>query len=187
MNSNSCPVCLTPRAESTSAGDGSGLKVSCRRCGKFKLGWIAEEMFLAQISSQQRANLSGWICKNQNCVITSRNVQELLATPTPPVREKAERLLQHLAETYPTPGETIELSENTSLELQAVASAIDHEELLYLMREYLHEVRGFLLISAHTPKGETSECFKISPEGWANLDSLRQENPRREIGFHVVH
>lgn len=186
MNSSNCPVCLTPGADIASAGDGSGLTVGCRRCGMFKLGWIAENMFLAEIPPQQRANLSGWIRKNQNCVITSRNVPELLATPTPPVREKAEWLRQHLTKIYPTPGEIIELSESVSLELQAVASALDQKELLFLMREYLGGAMGFLLITTNATTGEAGECFKISPEGWAYLDSLRQENPRREIGFHVV-
>ncbi len=187
MNSNNCPVCLTPKAELTNAGDGSGLKVNCRRCGMFKVGWQAEKISLKEITQQQRAKLSGWIRKKQNCVITPRNIEEILATPNPPVREKAEWLLQYLAKIFTTPGETIELSENVSLELQAVASASDHKELLYLMREYLHEAKGFLTVSANTTKHGTGECFKISPGGWAYLDSLRQENPRREIGFHVVH
>ena len=185
MNSNNCPVCLTPKAKLANAGGGSGLKIVCPRCGAFKLGWQAEKQFCKEITQQQRAILSGWIRKHQNCVITSQNIKKLLAMPTPPVRVKAEWLLRYLAQVYPNPGAIIDLSENVSLLLQAVASALDQKELLYLMRDYLHEEVGFLHVSENAPK-HGFESYKISPKGWAYLDSQREENPRREIGFHVV-
>ena len=176
-----CPVCKTV-APWKNKGSGAGWNIICPRCGNFDVGWIAAKS-LEQFSAIERANLSGWIRENQGCQIAERDLSFLKQLRTPSVGEKAEKLLLRLARNYPTPGETIELFENVSLELQAVSWAANHKELWYLMRAYLHEAAGFLLLSERSTNLGTDEFYKISPQGWTHIDSLRRGNLESQTGF----
>lgn len=134
-------------------------------------------------SAIRRANLSGWIRENQGCQILQKDLEFLSQLRTPSVGQKADKLLLYLAHKFPRPGETIELFENVSLELQSISWAVDHKELHYLMREYLHEATGLLLLKRSPTLLTTDEFYKISPEGWARLDTLQHECSQSKIGF----
>jgi hypothetical protein len=179
-NPEGCPVCKTGAPWTNKGGGGWG--INCRRCGTFDIGWIATEG-LGQFSVIQRANLSGWIRENQGCVIGSADLKSLSQLETPSVGEKADKLLLCLARNYQRPGEVIELFKDGSLELQAASWAADDKELRYLMREYLFEAAEFLLLTEHRTGLGSDEFYKISPQGWVHLDSLRQGNIQSQIGF----
>jgi hypothetical protein len=69
------------------------------------------------------------------------------------------------------------------LEFKAVGRVSEDNELRFLMREFLSEEMG-LLIHNETQTGPFhDESYKISPKGWAYLDSLRHGNPDSQIGF----
>src|SRR5437016_3002499 len=96
-----CPVCKTYAVISENLGGSS--KVECSRCGKFSIGWQTKppsEYF----NATQIANLSGWIRENQECVLTINNIAGLASLPTPPVPEKANKLLRFVASKHPKPG-----------------------------------------------------------------------------------
>jgi len=65
----------------------------------------------------------------------------------------------------------------------AIGRASDNDELRFIMREFLHEEMGFLLLHETGAGLGTEEDYKISPKGWAYLESLRQQNPDSHIGF----
>ena len=126
---------------------------------------------------RRRANLSGWIRENPECKIVISNLKILGELPNLTVGEKAEKLIEFLANKYPYPGEEIynvELNVSSG-EFQAVSRAAYRSELDFLMREYLAKEKRFLL--------QSNQYYQISPAGWAHIDSKRHANPNSMIGF----
>jgi len=80
---------------------------------------------------RRRANLSGWIRENPECKIVISNLKILGELPNLTVGEKAEKLIEFLANKYPYPGEEIynvELNVSSG-EFQAVSRAAYRSEL----------------------------------------------------------
>lgn len=172
---SACPICRSPQASSVDCGGGP--KGTCPRCGQFKL-----EDFAAQESEKltppQIAKLSGWIRENPGTVVDSEKVWQVVSLRMPSVGEKAEKALILLARMYPKPGtviDTLVWSTNVD-ELIGGSWCEDEEELAYVLKEYLGSEKDFLSI-------REDESFKITPKGWAFMDSLRHGDPISTIGF----
>ena len=158
--------------------------MDCIFCGKFQVEKI--NTFTTEVlgwSPQQRINLSGWIRENPNCKISESSLKDLSALRNLTVGEKAEKILVRLAQKFPKPGEWLDMSRGIHLEFRAIGRAADDDELRFLLREYLHGEMGFLLLHEIKTSFDVENNYKISPKGWAYLDSLRHGNPNSQIGF----
>jgi nucleoside 2-deoxyribosyltransferase len=175
-----CPVCNLPAAWNSK--DGGAWAIACPKCGNFDIGWIAAKTS-KQFSAIQAANLSGWIRENQGVAITESVLKNLANLRTLTVGEKAEKILVRLAQKFPKPGERLDLSGGVHLEFLAIGRAVDNDELRFLMREFLHEEMGLLLMHVIGSGLGADENYKISPKGWAYLESLRHGNSDSQIGF----
>lgn len=180
MGNAACPICSTRVENFINHGPSYG--ISCPRCGVFTIGDIAA-MEIQSWHSKQKINLSGWIQENPGCEIYSRNLKELSNLRDLTLGEKGEKVLLSLAQRFSRPGERLDLSGGAHLRFLAVARLIDNDELHFLMREYLHEEMGFLLMHELDTGLGADRTYKISPKGWAYLDSLRRGNPDSQIGF----
>ena len=166
-----CRVCGT-KADVVGYNDGSGADTICPRCGSFKIGGLASQE-MSHWSQQQRVNLSGWIREHQGYEIVISDIPRLAALNTPPVGEKAEKVLLRLSTAFPKPGARLNIESRLWSELLGQGSASDDEELKFLLQEYLFLEKAYL----------TEEGMKISPKGWAHLHSLSQTNIGSSQGF----
>lgn len=178
---NKCPVCSS-KAKYAAPYQGGSSQLNCIRCGLFEIGVISAHE-ISCWNQQQKINLSGWIRDNQNCKILGSNLNALAALPNLTVGERAEKVLIQLARKFPKPGQALDLSGGAHLEFKAAGRVHDDEELRFLMREFLSKEMGQLLLFESTGGFFSNESYKISPRGWAYLDSLRHGNPESQIGF----
>jgi hypothetical protein len=176
-----CPIC-SHKAEPFGNYRGGGYELDCVRCGKFKIGNIASGQ-ISLWSLPKRINLSGWIRENQYCEIASSNLERFENLRDLTVGEKAEKILLQLAKTFPKPGEFLDLCNGADLEFKAVGRVTDDEELCFLMQEYLHGEKQFIIFTRSGTGLSAIQSYKISPKGWSYLDSLRHGNPTSQIGF----
>ena len=177
-----CPVC---GILSMTMDFGGGPTVECPRCGKFQIGDIAKDA-VGLWSKRQRANLSGWIREHQECKLTEPALRSLASLPTPAIGERADRILERLAGWFPKPGTTFSRSTDEpgakqSLQhcLAGVSCCEDLHELAFLWDDYLINEKHF--ISPTLPG--LGAGHRITPGGWAHLDSLSRGNPSSQQGF----
>lgn len=126
------------------------------------------------LDSKDRMKLSSWIRENQDATVSDETLAIVPKLKMPSLEEKADKILLHLSRKFPKHGETIELFKDVSLELQSVGWVEDQKELRFIFREYLHDELGFLLLSEMPTLLSTDEFYKISPAGWAYIDSLNR-------------
>lgn len=191
-----CPICKSPvNIVNISLGI-DGRYLNCYRCGIFKLEQDAY-FKIGDLRDEQIANISGWIYEYQKEVITTENLKMLKDLKIPIVGEKAIKLLKFIAKERPIPGQWIQidfpsiyglksLDENTeypkevfeklekSLPYLSITWTIDENELRYIINDYLIEEQGYLT-------GE--KRYKITPKGWAYLDSLKYRNVDSQMAF----
>ncbi len=112
----------------------------------------------------------------------------LLELHMPTVGEKAQKILSHLSRKYPIPGKTFDVPkgefwpiELELLEYLAVGWCHDETELFFLLSDYLQNAEGFVEFR-EVPTVERLERFwRITPKGWAHLDSLRRNILRAHL------
>ena len=175
MNEKGCPVCSNSSKYQCSEADIQ--TISCPRCGEFKISEVVITTTLKynSLDKIQVANLSGYIRENQKIKILPDDIERLKSLKTPTVAEKAEKLLLYLSREFPVAGqEWVDKDISKDLFL-SVAWAQDRKEVEFLMVDYLDENKGFLK--------HPSNVWKITPEGWAYIDSLKQINPESQIAF----
>jgi hypothetical protein len=186
MQKFQCPICNSS-AEFSPYNGGAGSSVVCPACGEFGISNIAKQE-IEHWTQRQKANLSGWIREHQKYEILIASLEMLAALRTPTVGEKAEKILQYLVFKYPKPGEAIPLFDNSLPEINAVAWAFDDVERNFLIHSYLFGEKEFFSFVERKEEvmvgfTKTVQLYKISPKGWAYLDSLRQTNYQSQIGF----
>jgi hypothetical protein len=193
---NTCPVCGEKAAFAPYAG--GHYELNCARCGRFSISKLACDFFPTD-KHYNRANLSGWIRENQECLLFPEDLKRLAQLPTPAVADKGDKLLRWMAKAYPKAGAKIEvlckplashikqhlpdLYELQLLkqpffkpELFSFSWSQDHEELLYILVKYLEKEMQYI-------EDIGAAVFRITPKGWSHIDSLRQGNPQSQIGF----
>jgi nucleoside 2-deoxyribosyltransferase len=107
------------------------------------------------------------------------------------VGEKGEKLLAHLARLRPKAGSCLQLTignftpslrlssidrvnEYIKPEFLAFAWVQDIQELLYILEDYLEKEMQFI---------DFCRGYRVTPKGWAHLQSLQQRNAQSSIGF----
>ena len=176
-----CPICNREVEVTNPSGIAT---IECNFCGKYQTENI--NTFTTEVlgwSPEQRLNLSGWIQESSNSRFSEANIKEFANLRSLTVGEKAERVLIRLAHKFPKPGQWLDLSGGAHTEAKAVGRISEDNELRFLMREFLSEEMGLLLHNQTQIGLFTEESYKISPKGWAYLDSLRHGNPNSQIGF----
>jgi hypothetical protein len=201
MNPTTCAVCQTPARERRDAGE---VEVWCLRCGHFRLTDIAEadlQGSLSQHGARGIALVSGWLREHQGSLVSGRDVGGILEMRRPSVGERAERLLVHLAKSYPKagadfaiitdpvkqfvaplqpvpPSSYLEQMRSSDPTLRGVGFCQDWRELTFLMEDYLWRDRGFLKKRDGLP-----EPYQITPAGWARVHELQHVHGSGTQGF----
>ncbi len=175
-----CPICWSS-LNSPIRASGDKHPIDCPRCGEFVVsGVVSSELYHKPLNGLQIANASGWIRQyRQRGKILLNDVETLRNQRTPTVAEKANKLLLYLSKEFPIPGQSLNFNWNES-PLLAVTWSQNVEELSYLFKDYLYGEKVFLIYELDE---QGIQKFKISPVGWAYIDSLKQINPESRIAF----
>lgn len=177
-DSTTCRVCSN-QTSSVTVGEGDWLSVKCPRCGKFSItGTAAEDWRDRPPSTRQIANAAGWIREHQGIQITSDYLSTLFSLSSPTVASRADKLLLYIRKRHPGIGIKIRFGENSTNPAEAIGASWsdDHDEFVYLLREYLYASKEFLAL---TPPN----IYTITPEGHAYLDELQHSRVASNIGF----
>jgi len=193
--------CFVCRIQSNATDKGGGnLSVNCPRCGSFEVSDVASALFKkSELQPRTVANLSGFLRENPGFSVTKDNFERVTNLPTPPVSEKAEKLLFFLSRRFPSPGEVFRITRamfsdgirffeegggtesartNAKLhvDLISVAWALSGEEVSYLVLNYLASAKGWLEVR--------NTCdFTISADGWEFLEVAK---PNKASPFAFV-
>jgi hypothetical protein len=151
------------------------------------------------LTPNQVANASGWIREHPDVVISQKEHLLLKTLQSPPVGDKATKLLVTLATLHPTPGEVIKvwshdlpyIAEHLGqspgtldnwmdavrqfLHLVGAAWIESTSEYKYVVGDYLCNAKHFLIDTRDHQWGH-----KITPEGWAFLDQLQRRDADRK-------
>jgi len=172
-----CPICNSETTHYSQSGD--RIELTCIRCDRFRISGTASGIINNTFSDTQIANISHWIVTNDEPTIGSDDLENLKTLPTPTVGEKARRLILHIASKHPKPGEFLSIDQNNP-KYYSIVGCYDNAELIYILSSYLHKNRNYLETFSLS---NDSVAFKISPEGWAYIESLKDINPDSQIGF----
>jgi hypothetical protein len=96
-----CEICNFP---ATHSYNGDKTHCDCLRCGRFSFTGSVQAKLLSAIPSRVGANMSGFLRENSPIDIDTQNVSRLMATPTPSVPQRAEKLLKLLHRMRPSAG-----------------------------------------------------------------------------------
>ncbi|MDP8202375.1 MAG: hypothetical protein P9M11_09605 [Candidatus Tenebribacter burtonii] len=206
MEYERCPICGSPSLINEYSHDIISIyKVNCLRCGKYEINEevIEFEIDNDKLSPEQIANVSGWIRENQDIIIDNEKLKSKMILKTLSVAEKADKILKYLAKQFPVAGTNIDydfnkvkdvlsIIQNQSfpesqndpfmimfnknapnlLPLISVGRIIDAREFNFIREDYLINEKKYI-----------SKEQKITPAGWAYLESLRQANPESKNAF----
>ena len=199
MEYEKCPICGSELKSDMEFDSVKYIwKYNCKRCGQYKItepGLIDLNIQVKIIDEEKIANISGWIRENQgsDLILTSEKIKSLITLKNLSVAEKADKILKYLAKQYPVAGSEIDpllfrltyMSESgdilinqdfaqKSLPIAGSGNVVDNFELYFILVDYLINTKEF--IYPESP-------YKITPKGWAYLESLRQANPESKKAF----
>jgi hypothetical protein len=184
-----CPIC---QSKATKSGDHCADDVNCERCGRFRI--LFPIITPPNITPRQIANASGWIREHQNTGVVGNELYKLFDLKSPPVGDKADKLLLRLQEIDSSPGAIFhfqylfetEIDDEAPFpdseecerinELLGVTWSAGQRELRYLMVDYLHNETHYL-------DRHSTTVFKISPKGWAHIHSVQHGRGVGELAF----
>lgn len=179
--------------------------VFCSRCGNYTIPWLTSNSpRLRRLSPVQIANISGYIRDNRGLKIASdQDIDFLCQLSTPPVADKARKLLAAIARNHPIPGTLLTLdcgfidnqakmyldnaSQNFPGDLNGDRAAMklfpalsaswsqNETELRFLMIDYLIREAGFLVLMSSS-ETDPRIPFKITSKGWDHLQSAGLSN-----------
>ncbi len=186
-----CFICNGKIAEYLPAHGFDGYKVDCAKCGRYDIADTCTTNYEQELNAIQRANISGWIRNASKLrgvdaklpLLTTTELPKLMQIQTPTVEEKAHILLKNISKSHPIAGQNInvlmiiiEFADyqfetkppeilKTAKYFEGLCSAVNNNELKYIIKEYLIAERQLL-------KYINNEVL-ITPKGWHYLS----ENP----------
>ena len=193
-----CPICRSPLI----GKDESESEVyiyNCYRCGEFKITDDAIKFRCRHLKDKQIAYISGWIRENHNVTITKNLFDDILYNlKLPSLQDRATNLLKSFTYPYDLIGgrnvinfenlkRVLTIIENdeekeyekflaSDLKYMAVTWSYDIKELRFIYKDYLMNEKKYL-------EDLDQDFCKITPKGWAYLESLRQANPESKKAF----
>jgi hypothetical protein len=104
------------------------------------------------------------------------------------VGEKAEKILVRLAQTFPKPGEFLDLSGGVHLEFKVIGRVSEDNELRFLMREFLSEEMGLHRAKTGLQAGRRSDSFNTARGHFDQPDyqGVRVVTPGVFLNFSAV-
>lgn len=154
---------------------GGSTEITCPRCTTYKVSSTAFAILRQkELSQRQIANISGWLRENPDYTISSDGIEKLEQIRTPSLFDRANKLLVNIENMSSYAGVVLQ-SNNTWL---SMAWAINDEELSEIINYLISADR---LTSVTRTIG--AHYVKISPTGWAYLDSIRNVNAESMQGF----
>jgi len=179
-----CFICGTKVQETIEAiKDDTLYRYLCPRCGSYSVRDSNIGHFLhIDFTDRQRANASGWLRENPNTELTEDDVSFLKALATPGVGKRATKLLDWYARVHPIPGTQFRAG-RSGPEAVSRAWALNEDEVWYLIESYLMD--GLEFITPPLPRVVIGGGYdtRISPKGWAHLESLQRGNPESANAF----
>lgn len=154
--------------EYSNIGRRDAYAVRCRRCGDYKLTRTAlVNLRNTDLTSRQRANISGWLRENPDYEISSANIDQLSQLSSPSFHEQADKLLMAMEKETSYAGDNVE----KTLAWLGQGWCVNEEEL--------NEIINFLRVTNRIKdNGVPNRLFaKIAPEGWAHLETLKRRAP----------
>jgi len=205
-----CPICGSPLREDFTKPKEYMWRYDCYRCGKFKIledGLMALNGLISgiELNAKTKIYISGWIREHQgsDIIIDAERLKSLMSLQELSVFEKADKILQYLAKKFPVAGATINykfykigeilsliehqtyaksiedpsmkvFKENAPdlLPIVAIGRIIDVREFYYIWEDYLINEQHYI-----------SKESKITPAGWAYLETFRHPNPDSKKAF----
>ncbi|NQV18000.1 MAG: hypothetical protein HQ534_05595 [Armatimonadetes bacterium] len=206
-----CPICLSP-SNIITIHNPISIKCDCLRCGIFILTRNGETIltnqnYLVEYDNEKKVNISGWIRENQgsDIILDAEKINSLMTLKNLSVSEKADKILKYLAKQFPVAGSNMNYDFNkvgeilgvikhqtfpessndpfmkmfnknapNLLPLISVGKIIDAREFNFIWEDYLINEKKYI---------SSSNQPKITPVGWAYLESLRQPNPDSKKAF----
>jgi len=170
-----CEVCVDQQA-ATIPTNIDGVHQNCPRCGEFKLSRTANTIMRRGLGTEKRARLSGWVREQNRSgsipMITSDNLNKILARPLPSLAERASALLIEAEYGLKNLGDRFNIYDPRFLAATYSSSQQDVDFLLRMLRE-----QG--LAEAKTTDGG---C-EIQPSGYMQLDGMRKRTSISSQGF----
>ena len=127
MGKKVCPICRMPThdVQVTENGD----SVDCFRCGKYTISNSALSALANYLDNELViTNITGWIRENQEIKILPSTIKKIINLSTPPIAEKATRLLVYLSKEYPTAGNYIRLGYGSIGQIHHLVSRTSKDE-----------------------------------------------------------
>jgi nucleoside 2-deoxyribosyltransferase len=154
---------------------GGSTEIICPRCTTYKVSSTSFSILRQkELSQRQITNISGWLRENTGYIISSDGLKKLEQIRTPSLFDRADKLLVNIENMSSYAGEVFQ-SDSSWL---AMAWAVNDEEL--------SEIISYLISADRlTSVSRTLEAHdvKISPAGWAYLDSIKNVNAQSVQGF----
>lgn len=171
---SNCPICNSD-ATTCSLEEFAEDKVSCTRCGNFRIDGMAKRSCPSVLANDERkiANASGWIREHQNVLITSETISKLIALPTPSYGERKRKLLGFFQKHSKTLGQHLNLDASTMSALEASTWCSNSHEVGFLLNGSV--------IDALVEKRPGPE-WRLTAKGYDYLAQL-DINPASQIGF----
>lgn len=156
-----CPICNEPM-QWAGTGKRDAYSVNCPRCGHYQLTDRAlANLKNSQLTTRQRANISGWLFENQIFEITTVNLEWLINIMAPSFHDRADKLLLAIEKETEYAGQSVE---RKPLWLGASWCSNDDE---------LNEILDYMQISQRIVIYDGGEC-KIAPTGWSRIEELKK-------------
>ncbi|QWV96089.1 hypothetical protein KP005_11930 [Geomonas nitrogeniifigens] len=166
-----CPIC---KIEMDYTPDGDKTNVACRRCGNYSVSrTVIAQLKNQDLTERQIGNMSGWLRENPNYLINSDNLKFLKSITTPSFHARSDKLLSKLERLTTFAGEALEVKESW-LSMSWSMNTPEMWEIIYYLKTSGY-IAGIV--------GKLDTQFKITPAGWAYLDSLRKSNQQSMQGF----
>lgn len=198
-----CPICSIQTYYYDILGDGSMIyKIKCYKCGEYNITDEAENHLKHYpLSTQESANLSGWLTSNQKLTFYEKDIKILRKMNSIYADEKAEILFRELVKKYPYPGDYLPdiyqlvakiidlkgreefpnvggLTEDKiklGLFFYAKSRSNSVREFSYIFNTYLSQHKGLLIKEGNN--------FQITPDGWSFFNQLQNPNQTSSVAF----
>ncbi len=186
MEATSCLICLDSFPVDRVKGEGDRCWIDCPTCGKYgisgRVGTLLHNQakagsfeFIGPPGSRKRANLSAYLYENPETLLTTSNIEQLAAIPTPGFSQRRIKLLRAIEKESESLGDVVEVDVNSWRSRAWCKSA---NEVITLI-QYLEKEE--LIVE---PGSAGEKCLvQLLQKGWQLLESLDAPNRESQQGF----
>lgn len=182
-----CPVCNSGKASAQSHPTRAASEITCPQCGPFNLSRRAA-VNLQTVDIGERLKVSAWINEFGQSLISFADVDLALASATPSLRHRADRMLRWINDQFP-PGKQFSTGDlgvsEFSVEVPLFETMVSSrlmpigwnrtiDETMYMVTEVLCNEMGLLV-------SQNNHEYQVSPKGLLYLEGSR--DAVSSIGF----